>query len=397
MGITNEQLVEKAIVTTDAIASAGKLNTEQFLQFLDYVVDETALKNNARVVTFDAESLEISKIGIGTRAAVPKSEAKDPGVRRGVSTSKVTLTPKEIMVPIEVSDTFVDVNLVGASVEDTIMRIFATQLGNDLEELYISGNTDGHARLENSIYEGGSSSLYVSDSFLALQDGWQELGESGNIVDAAGANIGLSIFSEALKALPTKYRRNKSRLRWFMSPDLAQNYMEKLSTRSDVVGSNAVSGNGVAPFGIPIVEVPLWDFQPITTEHIVLNGTTATSLACAPVSNVVVTVSTLGSSPASPYALTTDYVLDATAGTVTRNGGGSIGDGDTVKVTYTANPQILLTDWMNFIIGIGKSVRLEKDRDIFASVNQYAMTVKVAIEYENLEALVKVKNLGTSV
>ena len=163
MGISNNELVEKAIVTTDAIASAGKLNTEQFEQFLDYVIDETALKNNARVVTFDAESLEISKIGIGTRAAVPKAEAKDPGVRRGVSTSKVTLTPKEIMVPIEVSDTFMDVNLIGPSVEDVIMRIFATQLGNDLEELYISGNTDGHARLENSIYDGGSSSLYVAD------------------------------------------------------------------------------------------------------------------------------------------------------------------------------------------------------------------------------------------
>ena len=182
-----------------------------------------------------------------------------------------------------------------------------------------------------------------------------------------------------------------------MSPDLSQTYMEKLSTRSDVVGSNAVSGNGVAPYGIPIVEVPLWDFEPLTTEHIVLTGTTATALACAPVSNVVVTASTLGSTPSAAYIETTDYVVDEAAGTVVRPASGSaITSGQTVKVTYQAQPQLLLTDWMNFIIGIGTNVRLEKDRDIFASVNQYALTAKVAIEYENLEALVKVKNLGTS-
>lgn len=397
MGMSNEELVQKAIVTTDAIASQGKLNDEQFSQFLEYVIEETALKNNARVIRFRSENLEIDKLNLGSRAAVAKSEAKDPGVRRGISTAKVTLTPKEIMVPIEISDTFLDINLEGASVEDKIMRMFARQLANDLEELYISGNTLGHARLESDIYDGGSSSLYVSDSYLGLQDGWQKLANSANVVDAAGANVGLSIFSQALRAMPTKYRRNKSRLRWFMSPDLAQVYMEKLSTRSDVVGSNAVTGNGVSPFGVPIVEVPLWDFQPLTTEHIVLNGTTATSLANGPVSNVVVTPSTLGTTPQAAYELTTDYTVDLVAGTVTRVALGSIGDGDTVKVTYNANPQILLTDWNNFIVGLANDVRVERDRDIFASVNQYAMTAKVAIEYENLEAIVKVRNLGTGV
>ena len=77
-GIPNEELVQKAIVTTDALASSGKLNPAQSNKFIDYVVDETSLKNNARTVRFSNETLEIDKIGVGKRVAVAAAEAADP-------------------------------------------------------------------------------------------------------------------------------------------------------------------------------------------------------------------------------------------------------------------------------------------------------------------------------
>jgi hypothetical protein len=395
--VSNEQLVKKALITADAIASSGKLNPAQSNKFIDYVVDETVLKNNARVVRFRNESLDIDKIGIGKRMAVPKSEAVDPGVRRGISTSKITLTPKEIMVPVEIGDTFREVNIEGDMVEETIIRLFARQTGNDMEELYINGNTLGPAALQSDLIDNGDDSRYVKDSYLALHDGWQKLANSGHVVDAAGANIGLSIFSRALRALPTKYRRNKKMLRFYCSPDLAQVYYEKLSTRATSMGDAAASGAMQGPFGIPIVEVPLWDWLPSVTEHKTLTGTTAVSLLYGPVQSVVVTPSTLGTTPTSAYAETTDYTLDATAGTIARVGGGSIGDGDTVKITYQSNPQLLLTHMSNFIVGIGRDVRIEKDRDIFKGVNQYAITTKVAVNFEEVDAIVKVKNIGQGV
>ncbi len=153
-----------------------------------------------------------------------------------------------------------------------------------------------------------------------------------------------------------------------------------------------------APFGIELVEVPVWDLQPIVVEHVQLNGTTAVSLANAPVSNVVVTPSTLAKyPPVTPYISGTDYVLDATAGTIARDAGGSIGDGDTVKVTYTANPKLILTHESNFILGIGRDIRIERDRDIFKGVNQYAITVKADAKYEEHDAIVIVNNIGTGV
>lgn len=394
-GIQNKELIEKAVITTDALATAGKLNPAQSDKFIDYVVDETVLKNNARVVRFRNETLEIDKIGIGRRAALPKTEAQDPGLRRGINTSKIVLQPREIIVPFEVGDNFKEVAL-EENVEDHIIKMMATQLANDLEELYINADTVGPSILESDYKEGGDSSKYVKDKYLALQDGWFRLADGGHVYDAEGKNIGLSVFNSMLRQMPTKFRRNKAALRWFLSPDLAQIYFEKLSTRATALGDQAAGGAGHAPFGVPMVEVPLLDFLPPVVQHVVLPGTTPVSLRYAPVSNVVVTPATLEGTPTTPYVLDTDYSLDAASGTITRIGG-AIGDGATVKVTYTANPQILLTHQSNFIVGIGRDIRIEKDRDIYKGVNQYAITAKIAVQFEESDALVKGKNIGQGV
>ena len=398
-GISNEELVHKATIIADDLASAGKLNPAQSDKFIDYVIEETILKDNARTVRFRNESLDIDKIGVGSRAAVPKAEAADPGVRRGISTSKVTLTPSEIMVPFEIGDQFREINIEGETVSDTIVRLMATSLANDMEELYINGNTLGVAALQGDLLDGGSTTQYVKDTYLALQNGWFNLAESANIVDASGQNIGLSIFSQAIRAMPTKFRRNMANLRWILSPDLWQLYLEKLSTRATSLGDSAVAGGGgvPGPFGITAVPAPLLPFQQTIVEHLVLNGTTVTSLANAPVSDVVVTPSTLASVPTTPYIVTTDYLLSEANGTIARVGGAAIGDGDTVKVTYKAQPQLLLTHFSNLIVGIGRDIRIEKDRDIYKGVDQYAITAKIAAQVEELTAIVKVRNIGLGV
>jgi hypothetical protein len=394
MTLSNEQLVQKAVITADALASSGKLNPAQSDRFIDYVVQETVLKDNARVVRFRNETLDIDKIGIGRRAAVPKSEARDPGVRRGISTSKVSLTPSEVMVPFEIGDTFREINIEGDNVEDHVIQMFAKQFANDLEELYIGGNTLGPAAIEGDLVDGGSSTLYVKDSYLALQQGWDRLADDAHLVDATGQAIGLGIFGKALRAMPTKFRRNKNELRWIMSPDLWQLYCEKLSTRATALGDSAAAGGSVGPFGIAPVQVPLWDKLALVVEHVVLTGTTPAALKHANVESVVVSASTLGATPSAAFIETTDYVVDYAAGTVVRDGGGAIGSGATVKVTYRAAPQLILTHMNNFIVGIGRDIRIEKDRDIYKGVNQYAMTAKVAVQFEELDAIVKVKNIG---
>lgn len=68
----------------------------------------------------------------------------------------------------------------------------------------------------------------------------------------------------------------------------------------------------------------------VINEAIVLTGTAATSLKHAGVSNVKVT----SLDGATTYVVTTDYVVGAVNGTITRNGGGAITSGQTVLVSY---------------------------------------------------------------
>ena len=405
MSLSNHQLmrmlVEKGLITSDDLSAGGKLNPQQADRFIDFVIDITGLGQMSRVVRFRNEELVIDKIGVGKRVTVPAAEAKDPGVRRGVSTSKVVLKPSEIMTPFELSDTFMEHNIEGDGVEDTVVRMMATQMGNDVEELYINGDLLGRAALESDLLDGGDTSRYVKDSFLALFDGWLRKADGGTQVDLGGKAISANVFSKMLNAMPIKFRRQRSRLRFLMSTELEQLWRERISSRATASGDQALSSSGnLVVFGIEIVPVNLMPFQPEIVEHVTLSGTTAVQLRYSNLvsGSEIVTPDTLAGVPTDKYVegAGSDYVFDPVAGTIARDAAGAIGDGDTVKVTYQAGPQVILTHMDNLITAVGRDIRIERDRDIFSRMNQWAITTKVDVQFEELTAVVKGSNIAST-
>lgn len=403
---TNQELldkdrVQKALIATDALAAAGKLNPEQADKFIDYIIDQSMLKNNARVVRFKPEQMEINKLGLAKRVAMPAAEARDPAHRRGISTSKIVLQPREIIVPFEISDTVLEVNLEGPALQDHIIQMMGKQTANDLEDLYINADVTGPAILESDYIEGGDATKYVLDSYMALLTGWLRRADSGHLYDAAGANIGSTVFSRMLNQMPTKFRRNRKDLRFYISPDLEQLYREKVSTRATQVGDSALQSEQVlTPFGVPMVVAPLFPFQPKIVEHVTLPALPGTAtLRYKPVvsGSEVVTLTTLAGTPVAKYSSATDYELDPATGIIKLRIGSSIPGGTVVKVTYNAQPQMMLTHPNNFVVAIGRDIRIEKDRDIFKRVNQYVITLKVDVQFEETDAIVKGVNIGTGV
>ena len=398
--LSNEQLLEKAAITTAEIAAAGRLNDAQADRFIDFVIDVTGLSGKVRVVRFRNDKMDIDKIGVGSRVSVPKREAVDPGVRRKIQTSKITLQPEEIMVPWELSDEFVTENLEGEAVEDTIMRMMATQLGNDLEELYIQGDKIGAVRYENELVDGGSATDVVVDTFLKLQDGWLKLAGGSHIVDHAGQNIGHQVFSDMIVEMPSKFKRNKRNLKFFISDTTEQLFRNNLASRATGLGDTAATSEvNLRPFGVELVPLALLPQTPLVTEHVTLNGTTAVSLKHKNIvagSDLVVlqTVNLNPKVPVTPYINGTDYVLNRAAGTLARDGGGAISDGAEVKITYQSESQMWLTEFRNMILAIGRDIRMEKDRNIFGSVTEFAMTARVAVEMEEDDACVLGINIG---
>lgn len=395
MTTSNQDLMKGVITAVDTLAAAGKLSPEQANQFIDYVFDMTVLRQNARTIKINAETYTIPKIGVGRRVTVPAVEAQDPGVRFGVTTGKIDLVPREIMTPFEISDLMAEINVEQGDVKDHVVRMMAAQLANDLEELYTTADLLGAAVLEGDIVPDGSPTLYIKDAFLALFNGWLRLGDSAHVVDAENANIGSGMFGAMLRAMPVKFLRNMRDLRWFMSPYTAQLWREKVSARATAAGDAALAGGAaMAPFGVQIVEVPLMPFEPKIVQHVVLNGLTPVALRYSHIHDVVVTASDLASTPTAAYSDVTDYAAVEADGTIARVEGSTIGDGATVKVTYQVGSQILLTHARNFVVGIGRDVRIEKDRNIYKRVDMYAITSRVSCGIEEVDALVKGVNIG---
>jgi hypothetical protein len=395
--MTNQELMEKAAIVTGNMANAGLLNAEQSNKFIDYVIDETTMKNMVRVVRFRNSQRLIEKINVANRVAVPKAEATDPRVRRGVSTSKVTLEHHELMVPFEISDDVKDENIEGDSVEDHIIKMMATRLANNIEELYWDGNTLGPAALESDMVEGGSGTLYVRDNYLGLFQGWLKAAEAGHVLDALNGNVTKTLLSRALKEMPTKFRKNKAAMKFMMSPNHEQDYLDHVATRATMAGDAALADRGMVPsYGVGIVPVSLLQPEPGYVEDSVANtdGVTPTQLSFAPISDLVLTTQTLGDAPEAAYIEGTDYTVDAANGTWTRLGPGAIGAGATVKATYNTAGRILLTMPQNMIVAIGREVRIERARNIFKTVNEFAITVKVFCTFEETDAVVLVKNVA---
>ena len=400
--LSNKQILEKAAITTAEIAQAGKLNDAQADRFIDFVIDVTGLQGRVRVVRFRNDKMDIDKIGVGKRVAVPKKEAKDPGLRRKINTSKVTLQPEEIMVPWEISDEFVSENLEGEEVEDTIMRLMATQLSNDLEELYIQGDKTGPVRFESELVDGGSATDVVVDTYLKLQDGWLKRAGASHIVDNDGGNIQHQIFSDMIVEMPSKFKRNKRNLKFFASDTTEQLFRNNLASRATGLGDQAATSEvNLNPFGIELVPLALLPQTPLITEH--LTVTIAGSPFALKNKNIVAgsdlvvlqSIDLNPKVPVTPFVNGADYDLDAAAGTFTLLGG-AISDPSDIKITYQAESQLFLTEFRNLVLGIGRDIRMEKDRNIFASVSEFAMTAKVAVEIEETDAVVLGINVGLS-
>lgn len=88
------------------------------------------------------------------------------------------------------------------------------------------------------------------------------------------------------------------------------------------------------------------------------------------------------------------YVLNNAAGTIARVGVGAIPDPSDVKISYLAESQIFLTEYRNLILGLGRDIRMERDRNIFASTTEFAITTRVAVEIEETDAVVLGINVG---
>jgi hypothetical protein len=322
------------------------------------------------------------------------TEATDPSNRVSPTHDRIVIDPKVSMMPLEISDEYLLENLEGMTVEQTILKVFGVRAANNMEQLYLSGNTLGHVRYEADFLDGGSTTQVKKDNFLALSNGWfpRALAD-GNIYDHENDDNFLAALASVYKNLPNNFKQmGKKGLAWLMSPNIWTNFQYQLmNLGNNALSAQAITGDAwqISPLMIPAYEVPLLDDAPLHTVHVTLNGTTPESLPFAPIDEnlVVVSDTTVANTLVDPYELTTDYVIDEDNGTIARAGGSGIADGATVKVTFRGTPQLMLTFPKNLILGFGYDMKAEKDRNIYRQVDEWAISIKSDVNVEEPDAI----------
>jgi hypothetical protein len=99
------------------------------------------------------------------------------------------------------------------------------------------------------------------DALLSANNGWLPLAKasaSTKQVMASGSGISKSLFSRMIKNVPNKYKTRRSELRFYAAPNVVQDYVDGLSDRETQLGDALIQeGARALVFGIPLVEVPM--------------------------------------------------------------------------------------------------------------------------------------------
>lgn len=254
--IGNKRLLERAgaklftgIQTSD-LSTGGRLNPEQSDRFIDYVLDQTVLfKDGIRVVRMNSDRHDIDKLQVGTRIMRAAVEGEEPTVV-GITTAKRQLSVTEVILPADVSFSFMEDNIERDNFEQHLMSMFGVQLANDLEDLAVNG--DG-----------------TTASFLSIETGWLKLIKSSitspgtNETSAARLDTNGAtdfrnvVFPGMLALLPNKFKANKSALRFYVSPGNAEAYQYQIGQRQTQGGDAALVAAGTPSYGgISVMGVP---------------------------------------------------------------------------------------------------------------------------------------------
>ena len=264
---SQEEILSKADeVTTGVVGndSGGLMKPAQSNRFLDFVIDQSVLMQNARVVRMRTPQMEIDKVSVGTRLLSKATEATDSGANAAVTFSKVSLSTVKLRLDWALSTESLEDNIEGASLEDHIAQVMARQTANDLDDLFINGNTSSNNGL-----------LKALDGFIKLAK------TNGRVVDEAGNQVSRATYDRILRNMPTKYLQRRNELRFFSGSGNVQDTIYSLGQPNDVSAATAgapspgsvtgdvaflqgaMRGNGgpgstgISPFGIPLIEVPL--------------------------------------------------------------------------------------------------------------------------------------------
>lgn len=257
--------------------NGGVLNPEQSRQFIDYIFDEMVLANDGRRVVMRGNTMELDKVRVGSRLVSKATQAEQTGTNAAPAFTKIELTTTKFRLDYELSTESLEDNIEGDGLEDHIVRLMATQFGNDLEDIAVNGAAGATAGYYQSTLDGFikqtrdtsyTGAHEAAAAAATMTNIWESSPESG---DGASTKLGLTALEEIYNALPRKFKARRADLKFYMNSKHLQELISELRSVGTVPEEVAVRViDGVIPqiggpagaqyliFGLPVLEVPLY-------------------------------------------------------------------------------------------------------------------------------------------
>lgn len=387
-----KQTLSKAAITTGSFTSGIGLSQEEADVFLDFVIDESSLKDKVRIERMNTRSKKIDVLNLAGKVMKPGVEATDPGETVGISTRQIELISKETIAIVRISDDSLEDNIEGDAFADHLLAMIARASANELEDAWNYGRTVSGTPTE----------------ITQLWKGWiPQIEDAGNVVDAAGAGFSDRFLdklklSKAIKAMPTKFRRNKSLLRFMMADDLDQDWSDQVvNVRETQLGDRNLELD--IPHSYRGVRFDPTGLVRTTRPVLVVGGGSSTLSNNEAASD---TVLELGDT--TDFATNDKAVIDKGTGleevvSIASVGGGALTISPGLQFAHTAGAtveeatddgtDIVLTNPQNLILGLQRDIRLEPDRLPRLRVTDWVLTMRSVAEIVEAEAAVLLKNL----
>lgn len=351
------------------------LTEEEADKFIDYIVDESVMKDYARIERMSRPQKNIRAIGFGSGKFLYPAEAfNESKYKKEWAHNRIQLVTKKCRGAVAIFDDDLE-DIRGVTTEnkfmDQLMRIIAAKIANELEEAYWIGDTQGlntsfrsddirslwdgwryiinHSAAGQTYVNSVTGSAHIKDACLCESGAGCESGSwdpdahfrfAGGIAerDAVAPYDWEFKYHMMLKNMPSKYKQKSglANMKFLNSDLVTQDYLEALSTRGTALGDSIFAGKMPPAYGrVGILDVPL---------------------------------------------MATDLGQDT--------------DGTYGLVEAGAYTDVVLTHKNNFIIGIQRDIKMETQRVPADEATYVFYSMRTDVKIENVDAVVLTRCLS---
>jgi hypothetical protein len=412
--LLTKSIIQKGMFPSDIVFTA-----EEADRFLDYVIEELALLKHTQVIKMKKATKNVRGLGIASGVRVLKPTSKFTGgttmmAGTDMVQSNTVLSVKKARGCVPVYDDDLEDGVEGDAFADHLLRMVAVAVANELEEaqlLSAPAPTDNDQAdildIWTGIYLWLRSATFLTKTCKRLTMPANRYIASWNDT----TKLWEFKFAEMLRWLPNKYKRDPSKLRFFFSPAIQEDYVGVLASRGTVLGDKAILSGDVPLYkGIPIVSVPLIPMD-LPVEVSGTHGDTtvdADSAAGQKVLNVTATTNfiagdtiLIGSRSSATKAYKAEVrVIDTIQAGVSLTLLSNLAythtavDAETVKESTADGTFGILTHQNNFITGLRRILKIETERQAAQERTLFYFSLRADFAVENPEAAVLYDDLA---